>query len=278
MIEANQAIIQLNDKKIPNTNINFKLNWANQNSEGCRNIYVGNLPPEVDYIELYSLFKSKYPSVHHTSIITENGVSKGFGFVYFIDKDDYDKCLKEMDGFIFHNNPLKVKERKKKSEEKNENKNIIKNNYKYNKLFDKTININNNLKINQYKKKNKNQINLKEINNNYFYKINNNFSFNNQNNFNSNQLNLNTIASFYPKRRAEEDFSQESTYSSLGGEQDLSLSNSSTSQKRKFSDNIELLESDDQKALNKKIQESVDKMFERYKYYNKTSESKFLYF
>ena len=278
MIEANQAIIQLNDKKIPNTNINFKLNWANQNSEGCRNLYVGNLPPEVDYIELYSLFKSKYPSVHHTSIITENGVSKGFGFVYFIDKDDYDKCLKEMDGFIFHNNPLKVKERKKKSEEKNENKNIIKNNYKYNKLFDKTININNNLKINQYKKKNKNQINLKEINNNYFYKINNNFSFNNQNNFNSNQLNLNTIASFYPKRRAEEDCSQESTYSSLGGEQDLSLSNSSTSQKRKFSDNIELLESDDQKALNKKIQESVDKMFERYKYYNKTSESKFLYF
>ena len=60
MIEANQAIIQLNDKKIPNTNINFKLNWANQNSEGCRNLYVGNLPPEVDYIELYSLFKSKY--------------------------------------------------------------------------------------------------------------------------------------------------------------------------------------------------------------------------
>jgi RNA recognition motif-containing protein len=273
MIEANQAIIQLNDKKIPNTNINFKLNWANQNSEGCRNLYVGNLPPEVDYIELYSLFKSKYPSVHHASIITERGVSKGFGFVYFIDKDDYDKCLKEMDGFIFHNNALRVKERKKKNEEKNEDKNVIKNNYKHNKLF----NINNDSKINQYKKMNKNQINIKETNKNYFYKINNNYSFYNQNNFNTNQLNLNAITSFYPKRKAEEDFSQESTYSSLGGEQDLSSSNSSSSKKRKFSDNIELLESDDQKTLNKKIQESVDKMFEHYKYYNKTSESKSIY-
>ena len=178
-----------------------------------------------------------------------------------------------MDGFIFHNNALRVKERKKKSEEKNEDKNVIKNNYKHNKLF----NINNDSKINQYKKMNKNQINIKETNKNYFYKINNNYSFYNQNNFNTNQLNLNTITSFYPKRKAEEDFSQESTYSSLGGEQDLSSSNSSSSKKRKFSDNIELLESDDQKTLNKKIQESVDKMFEHYKYYNKTSESKFIY-
>ena len=278
MIEANQAIIQLNDKKLPNTNINFKLNWANQNSEGNKNLYVGNLPRDVDDIELYSLFKSKYPSVHHASIIMEKGVSKGFGFVYILEKDDYDKCLREMDGFIFHNNVIKVKERKKKNEE-NEDKNKIKIEYKNNKLFNKAFNIKNDSKINLYKKKNKNQLNLNEINNNYYYKINNNYGLISLNNFNPNQLNLNAISSFYPKKRAEEEFSQESTFSSQEKEQDLSssCSNSSNKQKRKFSDNIELLESDDHKSLNKKIQESIDKMFEHYKYNNRGNESKFYY-
>jgi len=135
MIEANKALIQLNGKKLPNADFNFKLNWANQNCEGNLNLYVGNLSHEIDDIELYNLFKEKYPSVHHASIITDKGISKGYGFIHFSDRKDYDKCLKEMDGYIFHNLALKVKERKKKNDEKNieenknsgKNKNIIKN-------------------------------------------------------------------------------------------------------------------------------------------------------
>jgi RNA recognition motif-containing protein len=283
MIEANKALIQLNGKKLPNADFNFKLNWANQNSEGNKNLYVGNLSPEIDDIELYTLFKSKYPSVHHASIITEQGVSKGFGFVHFSEKDDYDKCLKEMDGYIFHNKSLKVKERKKKDEEeKNSNKikNIV---YKKNKILNNIINPNSDLKLNLFKRKfNRNNplISNDNKNNNSNYKINNNnYYFNILKNCNNNHINLNSISSFCPKRRGEEDSSQESTFSSQEKEKDLSSSNSNSSihQRRKFSDNIELLESNNQKALNKAIQESVDKMFEHYKYSNQNSESKYIY-
>ncbi len=284
MVEANKALIQLNGKKLPNADFNFKLNWANQNSEGNKNLYVGNLAPEIDDIELYTLFKSKYPSVHHASIITDQGVSKGFGFVHFSEKDDYDKCLKEMDGYIFHNNALKVKERKKKNEEKNleeKNSNKIKNIfYKNNQILNNIINPNNDLKLNLLKKKfnRNNQLNVNENNNNNsFYKLNNNnYYIQNLRNFNNNQINLNTISSFYPRSRGEEESSQESTYSSKEKGKDLSSSNSNSSihKKRKFSDNIELLESNNQKSLDKAIQESVDKMFEHYKYSNQNSASK----
>ena len=118
MNEANKALNQLNGKKFPKSNINFRLNWADQNSEGVINLYLGNLSPDVKDIDLYNLFKSKYPSVNHVSIISDKGVSRGYGFVYFLEQEDCDKCLKEMDGFIFHDNPISVKERKSKKEEK----------------------------------------------------------------------------------------------------------------------------------------------------------------
>ena len=261
MFEANKALTQLNGKKLPNANFKFKLNWANQNFEVNKNVYVGNLSPEIDDIELYNLFKSKYPSVHHASIITNKGISKRFGFVYFSNKEDYDNCLKEMDGFVFHNNPIKVKERKKKNED---NKYNIedKNNNK------KKIDINNN-------KNNKNYINNYKVKNNNFY---------NSTNFNMNE-NIKNIISFYPKRKGKENCSltdnEETTFSSLEKDQDVSSSNSNSNssahKNRKFSDNIELLERDNQKVLNQKIQESVDKMFEHYKYNNTNSESKSFY-
>ena len=291
MIEANKALIQLNGKQLPNANFNFKLNWANQNCEGNLNLYVGNLNHEIDDIELYNLFKEKYPSVHHASIITDKGISKGYGFIHFSDREDYDKCLKEMDGYIFHNLALKVKERKKKNDEKNieekkncgKNKNIIKN---------VNLNIQNNLYRNNKNMNNKdfkiknifnnNNINIGNNSNFYYYKVNNNNPNNNSKDFNINQINLNNIKSFYPKKKGEEETSRtdnESTFSSQEKDPELlsssnSNSNSSVYQKRIFSDNIELLESDDQKILNEKIQESVDKMFEHYKYYNKNNESK----
>lgn len=293
MIEANKALIELNGKKVPNIDIIFKLNWATQNSEGNKNLYVGNLAPEIDDIELYNFFKSKYPSLHHASIVTNQGVSKGYGFIHFSEIEDYDRCLKEMDGFIFHNNAIKVKERKKKNEDSDENNDNInhinlKNNniYKYNKNINNIIN-NNNKKINLYKRKNINKNNeelcLNENNINNYYSNLNNYKYYNDNstNFNMNQINIKNIASFYPKRKWEEDIShidnEESTFSSLEKDQDLlssSNSNSSYHKNRKFSDNIELLEKDDPKILNKKIQESVDKMFEHYKYTNRFYESK----
>jgi hypothetical protein len=301
MIEANKALIQLNGTKIPYSNCNFKLNWANQNTEGDINVYVGNLSQDIDDIELYNLFKSRYPSVHHASIKTDQGISKGYGFVHFSDKEDYDKCLKEMDGYIFHNNAIKVKERKKKNEEKidgnekNSNKNKktknlgIKNNKNISFILN-NINNNNDKKITLYKRKNNNNVNNIDLNmkdNNYYYKINNNNYFidkyNNSRNFNMAHLNINEIKSYYPKKRGDEDSpfieNEDSTFSSQEKDQDLSSSDSISNvhKKRKFSDNIELLESNDHSALNKKIQESVDKMFEQYKYVNTNNECKYIH-
>ena len=135
MNEANDALVALNGKKIPNTSSTFKLKWANPKSDNI-NIYVYNLSPEIDNIELFNLFIGKYQSVHHASIITNNNVSKGYGIINFLDKKDYEKCLKEMDGYIFHNKPLKVKEiiirknkinnyKKKNSKEEGEEEKVI---------------------------------------------------------------------------------------------------------------------------------------------------------
>ena len=94
-----------------------------------------------------------------------------------------------------------------------------------------------------------NNNNLKQSNSGYFYKYNNKI---NPLLFHQDELN---------NYDNEED-------------EDLSSSNSSTSnsEKRKFSDNLDLILNDDHNALNKKIQESVDKMFEHYKYSSKNNE------
>ena len=240
MAEANKALIELNGKKIPNTNINFRLNWANKHCEMNRNLYVGNLSSDIDDITLFDIFKSKYPSIHHVSIMTDKGESKGYGFIQFIDKYDYDKCLREMDGYIIKGKPIIVRERiKKNSEERN--KNI---NNKYNKL-DLNMNSNSDIVYKQYKNNNLNGINMyKELKSDFFYQY-------------SNNNNMNSLL----KQKDEDD-------------DDLSSSNSSTSnsEKRKFSDNLDMIVNDDHIVLSKKIQESVDKMFEHYKFITKNSD------
>ena len=254
--EANKAIISLNGKNIPKTNINFKLNWANKHCEMNRNLYVGNLPNDIDDLQLFNIFKEKYQSIHHVSIMTDNGQSKGYGFIQFTDKYDYDKCLKEMNGYVIKGKAIIIRERKKKKNDEKNNNNMN-NIYRFNKI-NRPINntsSNNNISSKQFINNNiynitKNQ-NISEINNTIFVRNNDNsginpfFSINNEiNKFNS------------------ED------------EEDLSSSNSSSSniEKRKFSDNLDLIVKDDHNVLNRKIQESVDKLFEHYKYIAKNSE------
>ena len=254
--EANKAIISLNGKNIPKTNINFKLNWANKHCEMNRNLYVGNLPNDIDDLQLFNIFKEKYQSIHHVSIMTDNGQSKGYGFIQFTDKYDYDKCLKEMNGYVIKGKAIIIRERKKKKNDEKNNNNMN-NVYRFNKI-NRPINntsSNNNISSKQFINNHiynitKNQ-NISEINNTIFVRNNDNsginpfFSINNEiNKFNS------------------ED------------EEDLSSSNSSSSniEKRKFSDNLDLIVKDDHNVLNRKIQESVDKLFEHYKYIAKNSE------
>ena len=141
--EANKCLILLTGKTIPNTRIKFKLNWANYFSTFNKSVYVGNLSPDVDDISLYNLFKERYPSVHHASVITDNGKSKGFGFILFRGEEDYERCLKEMNGILFHGNIIKVNEQKK-----NNNKNISNKNFSCDNDNEEEIVDNNNVQKN----------------------------------------------------------------------------------------------------------------------------------
>ena len=253
--EANKAIISLNGKNIPKTNINFKLNWANKHCEMNRNLYVGNLPNDIDDLQLFNIFKEKYQSIHHVSIMTDNGQSKGYGFIQFTDKYDYDKCLKEMNGYVIKGKAIIIRERKKKKNDEKNNNNMN-NVHRFNKI-NRSINntsSNNNISSKQFINNNiynitKNQ-NISEINNSIFVRNNNS-----------------GIIPFFSQNNEINKFNSED-------EEDLSSSNSSSSniEKRKFSDNLDLIVKDDHNVLNRKIQESVDKLFEHYKYIAKNSE------
>ena len=109
--QASLALFNLNSKLIPNTNLYFKLNIIKYHSLKKENIYVGNLSKKITDKELYNYFKSKYPSVYFASIISDNGISRGYGFVHFANEEEYRKCLEEMDGVLFHNKIIKVKEK-----------------------------------------------------------------------------------------------------------------------------------------------------------------------
>ena len=253
--EANKAIISLNGKNIPKTNINFKLNWANKHCEMNRNLYVGNLPNDIDDLQLFNIFKEKYQSIHHVSIMTDNGQSKGYGFIQFTDKYDYDKCLKEMNGYVIKGKAIIIRERKKKKNDEKNNNNMN-NVYRFNKINRPINNTSSN-----------NNISSKQFINNNIYNITKNQNISEINNLIFDRNNNNGMNQFFSINNEINKFNSED-------EEDLSSSNSSSSniEKRKFSDNLDLIVKDDHNVLNRKIQESVDKLFEHYKYIAKNSE------
>ena len=191
--EANNVLQYLNGKRIPNSEINFNLNWADY--QGAKTAYVGNLNLNVTKEDLFSFFKMRYKSVQNARVIYgDNGISKGFGFVVFKNEDEYLKCLKEMNGSYFYGNFIKVKEQIKKEDnrkrnnlnnDKNSNDNVLikKNTININDIIIQNNIINNNNIINY----NQNNMNINNINNiennnikiNGFNSINNRYENNN---------------------------------------------------------------------------------------------------
>ena len=198
-IELNSALLTLNTKKIPNTNYYFKLNLTKYNRIHDQIIYVGNLSLLVTDIELYFFFKSKYPSVYFASIMRDNGISRGYGFVHLGNDEEYNRCLKEMDGVIFLNKTLKVKE-------------------KNNMCFSTT---------NKY--------------NNYF----------------SDLLKNKEIKPFLPK--VEKIKMGNETLILCGSKNDSKINNSYPD-KKKFSDQLEMLKNNDSMLIFEKINESAEKI------------------
>ena len=188
--EANNVLQYLNGKRIPNSEINFNLNWADY--QGAKTAYVGNLNLNVTKEDLFSFFKMRYKSVQNARVIYgDNGISKGFGFVVFKNEDEYLKCLKEMNGIYFYGNFIKVKEQIKKEDnrkrnnlnnDKNSNDNVLikKNTININDIIIQNNIINNNNIINY----NQNNMNINNIENNNikingFNSINNRYENNN---------------------------------------------------------------------------------------------------
>ena len=210
-IELNSALLTLNAKKIPNTNYYFKLNLTKYNKIHDQIIYVQNLSPIITDMEFYFLFKSKYPSVYFASIIRDNGISKGYGFVHLGNDEEYNRCLKEMDGVVYRNKTLKVKT-------------------KNNKCF---------CPANVY--------------NNYF----------------SDLLKSEEIKTFLPK--VENANLRNETIISDGSKND-SIIHMSYPDKKKFSEQLEMLKSNDIMLIYKKINESVDKIIKYKSMYEKENE------
>ena len=180
METANDALIKLNGKRIIGTNNQFKLNWANYHKNTNKSIYVGNLNPEINDIELYNFFKQKYDNVHNANIVCDNGNSKGYGFVLFTNENEYNKCLNEMNGTIFHGYPIKVKEQKKKDENE-----INSNNNSFSTVAQSLSSSNSSLSL------------LENINCGNFYPKNKNFEINNSNNTSNNNKNMNSNNNYY---------------------------------------------------------------------------------
>ena len=76
-------------------------------------------------MDLYNLFKEKYPSVHHALIIKDkySNISKGYGFIIFLKKEEATKCIEEMNGYILYNKSLILKEKNNKTRDNNKKSN-----------------------------------------------------------------------------------------------------------------------------------------------------------
>ena len=77
------------------------------------NIYVGNLPFEIDDTELESTFTA-YGEVSSARVIQdrESGRSRGFGFVEMSDNTQAEAAIQALNGKDFNGRPLTVNEAK----------------------------------------------------------------------------------------------------------------------------------------------------------------------
>ena len=178
--EARIVLSSLNGIKMPfNPQKKFRLNWAEYQVNKAKTLYVGKLNEKVNDQDLYQLFSQKYKSVFHANVIKENGTSRGFGFVVLRSEEEYQRCLKEMNGYHFYGNNIRVKEHKKKDDENlNTSHNGINNGVINN-------NINNSKSNNEELAKN---FVFQQTNNNEIVTNNKYINSNNNNNINSLQL------------------------------------------------------------------------------------------
>jgi len=106
---------KLNGKVMPNTNppVRFKLNHnSNRLLPGEKNhsIWVGDLTPEIDDLQLYRFFSARFQSIVSAKVVLDDtGFSKGFGFIRFGNEQEQQTAMTSMMGVTgLGGKPIKV--------------------------------------------------------------------------------------------------------------------------------------------------------------------------
>ncbi|EPZ31903.1 hypothetical protein ROZALSC1DRAFT_27470 [Rozella allomycis CSF55] len=98
----------------------FRLNWATGSGTNVNtgyygsatdlSIYVGDLSPDVNDYVLMTFFQQNFKSVRSAKVMTDptNGVSRGYGYVRFMDEDEYQRAITEMNGQVLCGLCIKV--------------------------------------------------------------------------------------------------------------------------------------------------------------------------
>lgn len=114
---AERVLQQFNGTTMPNTEQNFRLNWATLGSGEKRaddgadfTIFVGDLAGDVTDYLLQETFRGNYTSVKGAKVVTDRitGRSKGYGFVKFSDEGEQLRAMSEMNGQYCSTRPMRI--------------------------------------------------------------------------------------------------------------------------------------------------------------------------
>ncbi|PSS06137.1 Polyadenylate-binding protein, partial [Actinidia chinensis var. chinensis] len=115
---AAERILQTyNGALMPNSEQNFRLNWATLGAGERRaddtpdyTVFVGDLAADVSDYLLQETFKVNYPSVKGAKVVTDRmtGRPKGYGFVRFGDESEQLRAMTEMNGVLCSTRPMRV--------------------------------------------------------------------------------------------------------------------------------------------------------------------------
>lgn len=114
---ADRALQTYNGSLMPNTDQNFRLNWATlgagerrQDDGPEHTIFVGDLAADVTDYTLQETFRAVYQSVKGAKVVTDRttGRSKGYGFVRFGDESEQMRAMTEMNGQYCSTRPMRV--------------------------------------------------------------------------------------------------------------------------------------------------------------------------
>ncbi|KAI4390093.1 hypothetical protein MLD38_002242 [Melastoma candidum] len=114
---AERVLQTYNGTLMPNSDQNFRMNWASLGQGDKRQddgpeytIFVGDLASDVTDVMLQEIFKAHYPSVKGAKIVMDKltGRPKGYGFVRFGDESEQMRAMTEMNGMYCSSRPMRI--------------------------------------------------------------------------------------------------------------------------------------------------------------------------